>query len=80
MSSNDKVPTELAHVTLLVERGGTRYLTLNEAATYARTSTRTVRRWARRGDLRRCGPGRYIRIDREELVRLLTDSSDGSGR
>lgn len=76
MNEKDQAPDELAHVTALVEKGTARYLTLTEAATYARASPRTIRRWVRRGELRRCGPGRHIRIDRDDLVRLLSGEVD----
>jgi len=47
------------------------YLTLNEAATYARMSTRTIQRRLKAGDLNRYGAGRTL-ILKAELEALLT--------
>lgn len=51
---------------------GTQYLTLKEAAAYARVSKGTVREWIRRGQLRRYGDSpRTLVVSRAELDRVL---------
>lgn len=47
------------------------YLTLNEAATYARCSKRTVQRWLNDKKLNRYGHGRRPLIHKGELAALL---------
>ncbi len=47
------------------------YLTLGEAAAYARTSTRTIQRRLKAGDLNRYGAGRPL-ILKTELEALLS--------
>lgn len=47
------------------------YFTLREAAAYARTSTRTIQRRLKAGDLNRYGSGRPL-ILKAELETLLT--------
>jgi excisionase family DNA binding protein len=50
------------------------YLTLKEAALYARCSTRTVQRWLDAGTLRRYGHGRRPLILKGDLETLLSTS------
>lgn len=50
------------------------YLTLKEAALYARCSTRTVQRWLADRKLARCGHGRHLLIRRDELEVFLSTS------
>jgi excisionase family DNA binding protein len=47
------------------------YLTIKEAAAYAKASERTIRRWIARGDLAafRIGP-KMVRIEQVDLDRL----------
>ncbi len=47
------------------------YFTLREAAAYARTSTRTIQRRLKAGDLNRYGSGRPL-VLKAELEALLT--------
>lgn len=47
------------------------YLTLGEAAAYARTSTRTIQRRLKAGDLNRYGSGRPL-VLKTELEALLS--------
>lgn len=47
------------------------YFTLREAATYARTSTRTIQRRLKAGDLNRYGSGRPL-VLKAELEAMLT--------
>ncbi len=49
------------------------YLTLREAAAYARTSTRTIQRRLKAGDLKRYGSGHPL-ILKAELEALLNSS------
>lgn len=48
------------------------YLTLKEAALYARCSTRTVQRWLVNKKLKRYGHGRFVLILKAELEALLS--------
>jgi excisionase family DNA binding protein len=48
------------------------YLTLGEAALYARCSTRTVQRWLSNEKLNRYGHGRLVLILKAELEALLS--------
>ena len=47
------------------------YFTLGEAAAYARTSTRTIQRRLKAGELKRYGSGRPL-VLKTELEALLT--------
>jgi len=49
------------------------YLTLAEAAAYARCSTRTLRRWIDSGKLTRLKSSRLL-VDKEELNTLMRES------
>jgi excisionase family DNA binding protein len=50
------------------------YLTLGEAALYARCSTRTIQRWLSDKKLCRYGHGRLVLIRKDELEALLSTS------
>jgi excisionase family DNA binding protein len=52
------------------------YLTLGEAAHYARCSTRTVQRWLSDKKLNRYGHGRHLLIRKAELEALLSTSQN----
>jgi excisionase family DNA binding protein len=52
------------------------FLSVKQAARMAAVSAGTVRSWLQRGQLRRFGEGRVVRVRREDLVRLLA-ASDG---
>lgn len=53
---------------------GSPYLTLVEAALYARCSTRTIQRWLSDEKLNRYGHGRLVLIRKAELEALLSTS------
>lgn len=56
------------------------YLNLFEAATYARTSKRTIQRWLEAGKLGRYGHGRKPLILKAELEALLSPTpTEGKG-
>lgn len=48
------------------------YLTLSEAAAYARCSKRSIQRWLTAGTLTRHGHGRLVLIRHDELTALLS--------
>lgn len=50
--------------------GADEWLTIEEAATLAKTSAVTIRSWLRRGVLKRRGVGRVRRVSRAELLAL----------
>ena len=54
------------------------YLTLAEAAAFARCSKRTIQRWLDAGTLTRYGYGRRPLVGQEELARLLTPTPEAS--
>lgn len=47
------------------------FLTLEQAAALAHVSLSTIKTWLRRGDLKRWGEGRAVRVRRDELVAYL---------
>ncbi len=49
----------------------TAYLSVREAADFARVSIYTIRRWVRAGELTRHHAGTRLLVDRGELERLL---------
>jgi excisionase family DNA binding protein len=49
----------------------TTYLSTSEAATFARVSVYTIRRWVRAGELTRHMAGTRVLVDRGELEKLL---------
>ena len=51
------------------------YLTLTEAAAYARCSTRTIQRYVDAGELTRYGHSRRLLIKQEELERHLSPAT-----
>jgi len=48
------------------------YLSIREAAAFARVSTGTVRRWVRTGELTRHEAGSRVLVKRDELVAFLS--------
>lgn len=51
-------------------------LSVQEAADYAKVSTQTVRRWIKSRKLKIYRAGRQIRIDKSDLVDLLSFNVD----
>lgn len=51
--------------------GSSPYVTIEEAAAYARCNPRTIRRWLDDGKIVRRGAGRRVLIRRDDLARLL---------
>jgi excisionase family DNA binding protein len=51
-------------------------LTIKEAAALASVSPGTIRGWISRGELKRLGNGRIVRILQDDLLKLLSATSD----
>lgn len=52
------------------------YLSVKEAASFARVSVYTIRRWVRSGELTRHEAGTRVLVRRDELEKLLTCDDD----
>jgi excisionase family DNA binding protein len=73
------VPSPCSHASAEAAAIGSRpgpLLTVAEAATALRVSTKTVRRLIARGELRRVSVGRLVRIQTEDMAAYIRDCTD----
>ena len=55
------------------------YMTLQEAAAWARSDKRTIRRWIEASKLTRYGHGKKVLVRRDQLEALLSEQADSQG-